>query len=74
MSGLENYEEEVKEGKGLQILTPNNILTRNPILLAQIKARNKSYKLKIEIIQILYLLYQHKKITKKVYNNLIKLL
>ena len=72
MPPLEVDKEEVKEGKGFTILTPNKLLTRLPILLAQIKAGNNSYKLKIEITQILYLLYQHNKITKKVYNNLIK--
>ena len=63
---------EVEEGKGLTILTQNKLLTRLQILLAQIKAGNNSYKLKNEIRQILYLLYQDNKITKKVYNNLIK--
>ena len=65
-------DEEVKEGKGLKILTPNKLLTRLPILLAQIKPGNNSYKLKNEIRKTLYPLYQHNKITKKVYNNLIK--
>ena len=69
---LEGDEEEVKEGKVLKSLTRNKLLTRLPILLAQIKTRNKSYKLKNEIKQILYILYQHNKITKKVYSNLIK--
>ena len=72
MSSLESDEEEVKEKNALKILTPNKLLTRLPILLAQIKARNNSYKLKNEIRQILYLLYQDNKITKTVYNNLIK--
>ena len=66
-------DEEKEEGKGFKILTPNKLLTRLPTLLAQIKAGNNSYTLKNEIKQILYLLYQHNKITKKVYNNLIKL-
>ena len=61
---LESDEEEKKEGKGLQIFTPNKLLTRLPVLLAQIKAGNNSYKLKNEIRQIVYLLYQHKRITK----------
>ena len=65
-------DEERKEGEGLKILTPNNLLIRLLILLGQIKAANNSYKLKHEIGQILYLSYQHYKITKKVYNNLIK--
>ena len=46
---LEGDEEEVKKGKGLKIVTPNKLLTRLPILLAQIKAGNNSYKLKSEI-------------------------
>ena len=40
MPPLEKDQEEVKEGKGLKILTPNKLLTRLPILLAQIKAGN----------------------------------
>ena len=65
-------DEEVKEGKGLKILTLDKFLARRSILLAQIKAGNNSYKLKNKIRKILYLFYQHIKITKKVYNNLIK--
>ena len=53
MSPLENDEEEVKKGKGLNFLTPNKLLTRFPILLAQIKAGNNLSKLKREIRQIL---------------------
>ena len=65
-------DERVKERKGLKILTPNKLLTRLSILLAQIKARNNSYIIKNGIRQVLYLLYHYNKITKKVYNNLIK--
>ena len=65
MSPLEGDEEEIKEGKRLKILTPNKLSIRLPILLAQIKAGNNSNKLKREIRKILYLLYQHNKITKK---------
>ena len=72
MRPLEGDEEEVKEGKGLKILTPNKLLTRLPILLAQINAGNNSNKSKNEIRQILYLFYQHNKSTKNFYNNLIK--
>ena len=69
----EGNEEEVKEkGKGLKMLTPNKVLTRLSVLLAQIKAGNNSYKLRNEIRKILYFLYQHNKITKMLYNNLIK--
>ena len=52
------------------MLTPNKLLTRLPILLAQVKAGSNSYKLKSEIRQIMYLLDQHNKIIKNVYNNL----
>ena len=41
---LPRDEEEVKEEKGLKILTSNKLLTRLPILLAKIKAGNNSYK------------------------------
>ena len=46
--------DEVKGGKRLKILTPNKLnLAKLSILLAQIKAGNNSYKLEIEIRQIL---------------------
>ena len=62
----------MKERKEVKILTPKKLLSRLSILLAQIKVGNNSYKLKNEIRQILYLLYQHNKIIKNVYNNLTK--
>ena len=49
------------EGKGLKILTPNQMLSRLPIPLAQLKAGNNSEKLKNEIRQLLYSLYRSKK-------------
>ena len=58
-------------GKGLKILTPNQMLKRLPIALAQIKAGNNSESLLKEIRQIVYSLYRSKEITKKVYNNII---
>ena len=54
-----------------KILTPNQMLKRLPIALAQIKAGNNSERLLNEIRQIVYSLYQSKEITKKVYNNII---
>ena len=60
------------KGTGLKILTPKQMLQRLPIELAQVKAGNNSENLLNEIRQIIYSLYQSKKITKKVYNNLIK--
>ena len=49
----------------IKILIPNKLLTRLSVLLAQVKAGNNSHKLRPEIRQILYLLYQNIKITKK---------
>ena len=48
--------------KGLKILTPNQMLSRLPITLAQLKAGNNSEKLKNEIRQLLYSLYRSKKL------------
>ena len=61
-----------QEGKGLKILTPKQMLQRLPIAPAQIKAGNNSESLLNETRQIVYSLYQLKKITQKVYNNKIK--
>ena len=60
-----------QERTGLKILTPNQMLKRLPIALAQIKAGNNSESLLNEIRQIVYSLYRLKEITKKVYNNII---
>ena len=49
---------EKQSGKGLKILTPNQMLSRLPITLAQLKAGNNSEKLKNEIRQLLYSLYR----------------
>ena len=46
------------EGKGLKILTPNQMLSRLSITLDQLKAGNDSEKLKNEIRQLLYSLYR----------------
>ena len=60
-----------QEGTGLKILTPNQMLKRLPIAIAQMKAGNNSESLLNEIRQIVYSLYRSKEITKKVYNNII---
>ena len=65
------FNNEDQEGSGLRILTPSQMLSRLPISLAQLKAKNNSKKLKSEIRQLLYSLYRSKKLTKKIYNNLI---
>ena len=61
-----------QQGKGKNILTPNQMLSRLLITLAQLKAGNNSKKLKNEIRQLLYSLYRSKNITEQVYNILIK--
>ena len=60
------------EGERIKILTPNQMLKRLPIALAQTKVGNNSERLLNEIRQIVYSLYRSKEITKKVYNNIIK--
>ena len=67
-----NFNKQIQQGKGLKILTPNQMLSRLPISLWQIKAGNNSRNLKNEIRQLLYSLYRLKNMTKQVYNNLIK--
>ena len=68
------YKAKQDETKGtrLKILTSKQMLQRLPIALVQVKAGNNSASLLNEIRQIVYSLYQSKKITKKVYNNIIK--
>ena len=53
-----NRENRKQQGLGLKILTPNQMLNRLPITLAQLKAGNNSEKLKNEIRQLLYFLYR----------------
>ena len=56
-----------QQGQRLKILTPQQMITRLPILLVQIKAE----KLKNEIRQIVYFLYRSKNLSKTIYNHLI---
>ena len=51
---------EDQKGEGLKILTPNQMLKRLPIALAQVKAGNNSESLLNEIRQIVYSLYRSK--------------
>ena len=60
-----------QSGQELKILTPNQMLGRLPITLAQLKAGNNSEKLKNEIRQLLYSLYRSKKLTKNVHKGLV---
>ena len=64
-SGIFQNLKESQEGEGLQILTPNQILKRLPIALAEIKAGNNSESLLNEIRQIVYSLIDQKKLLKK---------
>ena len=57
--------------EGIKILTPNQMLNRLPIALAQLKAGNNSNKLKNEIRQLLYSLYRSKNMNEQIYNSLI---
>ena len=54
-----------QEGQGLKIQTPNEMLNRLLISLAQLKAGNNSVKLKNEIRQLLYFLYRSKNTSKR---------
>ena len=51
-SGIFQTSKESQEGEGLKILTPNQMLKRLPIALAQVKAGNNSESLLNEIRQI----------------------
>ena len=63
--------EKIQRVQGLKILTPNQMFSRLPISLAQLKAGNNSEKLKNEIRQLLYSLCRSKKLTTTIYNSLI---
>ena len=61
----------MQTGVDLEILTPNQMLSRVPISLAKLEAGNNSEKLKNEIRQLLFSLYRSKKFTKQLYKSLI---
>ena len=60
-----------QEGKGLKRLTPDQIFSRLPISLAQLKAGNNSEKLENEIRKLLYSSNGSMKIFETIYNSLI---
>ena len=68
------FNKQKQQGLGLKILTPNQMLSRLPITLAQLKAGNNSEKLKNEIRQLLYSLYRSKKLTKKLCKSLVDII
>ena len=61
-----------QSGQGLKILTPNQMLTRLPISLAQLNTGTK--KLKNEITHLLYSLYRSEELTKNIYKNLVDII
>ena len=69
-----NFKIQKQQGMGLKLLTTNQMLSRLPITLAQLKSGNNSEKLKNEIRQILYSLYRSKKLTKQLYKSLVDII
>ena len=67
-----NKEIQKQQGSGLKILTPNQMLSRLPISLVQLKAENNSEKLKNQA-NIVFLV-QIKKLTKQLYKSLIDII
>ena len=65
------FNKQNQQGQGLKILMPDQMLSRLPISLAQLKARNNSQKLKNKIRHLLYYLYCSKKLTKQLYKSLV---
>ena len=62
MPDLESEEDAAKrqKGHGLKIMSPNELITRLPILSTQKQGGNNSQKLNHEIRQIIYSLYRSK--------------
>ena len=69
MSQLESQESPAErrnqQEQGLKILTPDQMLSKLPITLAQLKAGNNSQKLINEIRRLLYSLYRSKNYPKQ---------
>ena len=65
------FNEQNQLEEGLKLLTPNQMLSRLPIIFAQLNAENNSEKLKNEIRQLFYSLYRSKKLTKLLYKSLV---
>ena len=59
---IRNFNKRIQKqsGKGLKILTPDQMLSRLPIILAELKTGNNFEKRKNEIRQLLYSLYRSK--------------
>ena len=61
-------------GQDLKILISNQMLSRLPITLAQLKAVNSSEKLKNKLRQLFYSLCRSKNLTKKLYESLVDII
>ena len=70
LSDLELYSDQ--KGTGIKVYTPNQLITRLPILIAQLNVGNNFIDLINEIRQTLFVLYRNNVITKHVYNRLIE--
>ena len=62
-----------QQGQGLKILTRNQMLSRLPITLPQLRAENNSEKFKNEIRELLYSLYRSKKLSNTIYKHLVSI-
>ena len=63
-----------QQGLGLKMLTLNQMFSRLPISLAQLKAGSNYEKIKNEIRQILYSSYRPKNLIKQLYKSLIDII
>ena len=68
-----DFNNQNQTGQGLKVLTPDQMLSRLPITLAQLQAVNNSEKLKNQIKQLLYSMYRSKKLTEIIYKHLINI-
>ena len=68
------FNEQIQQGQELKIRTPDQMLSRLPIFLTQLKAENNSEKRKNEIRQLLYSLYRSNRLTKNIYKSLIDII
>ena len=74
LESKESAAERNQPGRGLKILTPNQMPSKLPISLAQLKAGNNSQNLKNEIRQLMYSLHRSKKLTKQLYKSLVDIM
>ena len=69
-----NKQNQNQTGRGLKILTPQQIPSRLPISLAQLQAGNNSQRLKNKKRRLLYYMYGSKKLSKTIYKHLISII